>query len=315
MMRLSAWLRALESAQHLFDPDVSYFIVTASSISSQCKTAVVSAQHSRLLDMGEIISQNYSVLRPPPIADGFRGAYQALHDGINDGSVTHLSTADIPATAPAVPAHHILAPDRITQLDMKLRNNLLALITSRGRRRHYQERTQSGCELLRILAADAKASTSLYVQSPHTRKLKAQLEELRKVTMTKISMVEFDEIRDGIEEINDQLSASDKMTDVQLCDHYIGLIHKLNSHGVRLALEIKLTSNMVPFGDVAQTVNTINQVLTSFLINDEVASIASEAPAPGRMLAVTGDDTPRTDPAKNQSRICLLYTSPSPRDS
>ena len=36
-------------------------------------------------------------------------------------------------------------------------------------------------------------------------------------------MVEFDDIRDGIEEINDQLEGGDRMmTDVHLCDHYIG---------------------------------------------------------------------------------------------
>ena len=58
MMRLSAWLRALESAQHLFDPDVSYFIVTASSISSRevRDRAIVDAVVERLVGAPESVS-------------------------------------------------------------------------------------------------------------------------------------------------------------------------------------------------------------------------------------------------------------------
>ena len=44
-------------------------------------------------------------------------------------------------------------------------------------------------------------------------RLKSQLEELKKVTLSHVSLVEFDEIRDGLEEINDQLDDEDKMTD------------------------------------------------------------------------------------------------------
>ena len=244
-LALAQWLRDLEAAQHLFDSDVAYFLVTASAIASNCKTAVLSREHSKLLLLNEVQRQNYSVLNPPPVADSFLAAYTSTRDGINEGVITHIAAADVPTPPPALPDHHVLAPDRIVQLDMKLRNNLLNLITSKGRRRHYQELSLSGCELLRRFARDARASVSQYVQSPHTRKLKAQLNELKKVKLTQISMVEFNEVRDSIEEINDQLEADDQLSDIQLCDHYIWLLHGLNSHGLNLALEVKLTSNKV----------------------------------------------------------------------
>ena len=146
--------------------------MTGSSINSQSKTVVMTAEHSRLLTIGQVELKNYSVLKPPPIADQFRGLYTSLHDAIVDGTAAPLLTLnDFPERPPQIPSHHLISPDRIIQIDMKLRNNLLALITSRGRRRHYQDLTRSGCELLRIIAADAKASVSVYVQSPHIRKL------------------------------------------------------------------------------------------------------------------------------------------------
>lgn len=163
------------------------------------------------------------------------------------------------------------------QVDMKLRNSLLSLITSTGRRRHYQALTLSGCALLRAFAKDAQAASSAYVQSPHIRKLKAMLQEVRKVRMTKISMSEFNEIRDSIDEINDQLDSADGMSNMQLCDHYLGLINSLNNHGPRIALEVKLATNMVPIGDVEQTIIAITQVLTSFLISDEVVALESDS--------------------------------------
>ena len=147
-LSLSQWLRDLEGHQHLFDSDVTYFLVTATAISSQCKTAVLSPEHSRLLDQGVISAAKYSVLKPPPIEDAFRAAYADVRKGIADGSITHLVDADVPATVPSPPDTHLVAPDRLMQVDMKLRNNLLSLITSTGRRRHYQALTLSGCCLL-----------------------------------------------------------------------------------------------------------------------------------------------------------------------
>ena len=85
-MRHAAWLRDLEGAQHLFDTDVAYFLTTASAINSQCKTAVMTAEHSKLLTSGQVELQNYSILKPPPIADQFRGLYASLHTSIANGT-------------------------------------------------------------------------------------------------------------------------------------------------------------------------------------------------------------------------------------
>lgn len=82
------------------------------------------------------------------------------------------------------------------------------------------------------------------------------------------------------------------MTDVQLCDHYINLLHGLNNHGLNLALEIKLTNNMVEYGNVDKTITAITQVLTAFLINDECVVIAADDSA--RVLTITGKDPKKT---------------------
>ena len=58
-------------------------------------------------------------------------------------------------------------------IDLKLRNALLALITSRGRKLHYQQLTQSGATLLKHLIEDTKPSAGAYTQSPYTLQLKA----------------------------------------------------------------------------------------------------------------------------------------------
>ena len=165
-IHMSQFLRELESAQHLLPADVSYFLVTATAIGNNHLTAVLSPHHSRLLEVGEIQAQNYSVLRPPPIADGFRGFYDSIREGIEEGTIEHLTELQLPDAPPAIPSFHVLAPDRIVQVDMKLRNKILSLITSKGRRRHYADATLSGCALLRMLSTDAKSAVSKFVQSP-----------------------------------------------------------------------------------------------------------------------------------------------------
>ena len=113
-MRHAAWLRDLEGAQHLFDAHVAYFLTTASAINSQSKTVVMTAEHNRLLTTGQVELKNYSVLKPPPIADHFRGLYTSLHDSIVDGTAAPLLTLDdFPARPPQIPSHHLISPDRI----------------------------------------------------------------------------------------------------------------------------------------------------------------------------------------------------------
>ena len=91
------------------DTDVAYFLTTASAVNSSCKTAVMTAEHSRLLTTGQLEAQNYSVLKPPPIADKFRGLYNAIHADIVAGTVDPtLTLADFPARPPQIPSHHLV---------------------------------------------------------------------------------------------------------------------------------------------------------------------------------------------------------------
>ena len=298
------WLRDLQAKGHLFDPDVAYFLHTGSVVTSAAKTAVTGKEHSALLQQGVIKQQNFDVRNPPPVDTGF----ERLHIDhraalLRDGETAKL--AALPSPPPDVPDHHVVAPDRIMQLDMKLRNNLLSLITARGRQRHYQELTMSGCALLLQFAVDAKSATSAYVQSPHIRRLKAQLEEVKKLRMTQISLTEFNEIRDSLEELNDQLDAVDRMTNTQLCDHYINLIYQLNSYAVRISLETNMTINKVPYGDVEQTLIAITQVLTALLISDECIAMEAEGDSAGRALQASRDPrkTPKPPGAQGLSLI------------
>ena len=214
---LLKWLRDLSNSQHLFEADLAYFIVTGCSVTSSGKTAVVSPEQSILLNNDIVRQQEYSIMKPPPVDDRFKSLYALVRQNIAAGAGAPFSSASaslfpaIPSTQ--LPDNHILSPDRIILLDLKLRNVLLSLITSVGRKRHYQDLTQSGCKLLRQFVDDAKAASSNFIQSPHIIRLKAQLEELKKITLSHVSQVEFDEIRDSLEEVNDQLDDDDKMTD------------------------------------------------------------------------------------------------------
>ena len=93
--------------------------------------------------------------------------------------------------------------------DLKLRNVILSLITSRGRKIHYQPFTQSGITLLHKLIEDTEPNAGYYTQSPYTLQLKAQLAQLMKINLTCPSQIEFDQIRDSIDEINGQLDVDD----------------------------------------------------------------------------------------------------------
>ena len=291
---LLKWLRDLSNCQHLFEADLAYFLVTGCSVTSAGKTAVVSPEHSALLNNDIIRQQEFSVMNPPPVDDRFKSLYASVRQNIAAGAGAPFSSASaamFPAIPPGnLPDNHILSPDRIILLDLKLRNVLLSLITSVGRKRHYQDLTQSGCKLLRQFANDAKAASSSFIQSPHIIRLKAQLEDLKKVTLSHVSQVEFDEIRDGLEEINDQLDDDDKMTANQMCDHLKKLIYKLNSTPLWLALHTELRLRQVSFSDVNGTTECITTVLTSFLSQDDeaareaAAAAEKEAAAKGFML-------------------------------
>ena len=291
-MELNRWLRDLANSQHLFESDIAYFLVTGCSVTSAGKTAVASAEQSILLTNDIIRQQEYSIMNPPPVDDRFKGLYALVRANIQAGAGAPFSTATaalFPAIAPTqLPDNHILSPDRIILLDLKLRNVLLTLITSAGRKRHYQDLTQSGCKLLKQFIADAKVSSSAFIQSPHIIRLKTQLEELKKVTLSHVSQVEFDEIQDGLEEINDQLDDDDKMTANQMCDHLKKLIYKLNSTPLWLALHTELRLRQVSYNDVAGTKQCITTVLTSFLSQDDEAARNAASAAEKESAAAKG---------------------------
>ena len=136
------WLRELEACEHMFDADVAYYLRTAAVVTSSAKTAVSSLEHSALLSQDIIRKQSYSVSNPPP-SDNFKSLYADIQSKIAADEAPFSGPA-IKAALPskaalvALPDSHILSPDRIMVIDLKLRNAILSLITSRGRKLHYQ---------------------------------------------------------------------------------------------------------------------------------------------------------------------------------
>ena len=57
---LNKWLRDLSNSQHLFEADLAYFLVTGCSVTSSGKTAVVSAEHSALLNNVPLRARRHS---------------------------------------------------------------------------------------------------------------------------------------------------------------------------------------------------------------------------------------------------------------
>ena len=116
---------------------MAYFLRTAAVVTSAAKTAVSSPEHSALLKNDIIRKQAYSILNPPP-DDNFKELYANIQAKIaaEEAPFTGANIkAALPPVAPAVlPDTYVLSPDRIMVIYLKLRNSLLALITSRGRR-------------------------------------------------------------------------------------------------------------------------------------------------------------------------------------
>ena len=311
------WLRELEASEHLFDADIAYYLRTGAVVTSNAKTAVSSMEHSALLSQDIILGQNYNVRNPPP-SDGFKSLYASIQLKIAADeppfSGPAIKTAlPIRAALATLPDSHVLSPDRIMVIDLKLRNTLLALITSRGRKLHYQQLTQSGVDLLKHLINDTKPSAGAYTQSPYILQLKAQLSQLQKLTLSCPSQMEFDQIRDSIDEVNGQLDIQDRMTSNQLCDHYISLIAKLKSQPLWLALQVELRTAGVVYGDTASTLTCITRVLTTFIAHEQ--SLADEAAANGAGRALPGMETdkpPAKDPIKNFTNKKDLPKKPCP---
>ena len=305
------WLRELEAGEHLLDADVAFFLQTGCVVVGNGKTAVASYHQSALLQLDLISTQKYNVLNPPPVDLKFTKLYDDVRAEVVKRGVTAEISA-FPATpSTALPDNHILAPDRIMQINLKLRNVILSLITSRGRKRYYQDLTQSGTELLRHLIKDSKSVTNQFQQSPHTMQMKAKLQQLKNLTLSQPSQIEFDEIRDSIEEINEQLENKDRMTSNQLCDHYISLVTGLNSTPLWLALQMELRVAAVKYGDVTNTVQCITRVLTNF-ISHELAVAELSSANRNKNRAFTAGANKNKDPSKTGLQRKGPPTTPCP---
>ena len=161
-------------------------------------------------------------------------------------------TSDFPENptmvAATVGAQFQVAPVRLLQLDLLYRNILLGLITSPGRKAHYAMLAgNSGVKLMRQLLTDKNSSLSAFIQDPHYAHLKARLRQVLGLKMSCLSQEEFNNIRDQIMEINIQLPESERMTEVQQCDHFRSLITDLNSVGLSIRLDNDLMINQVPY--------------------------------------------------------------------
>ena len=177
---------------------------------------------------------------------------------------------------PSVPAltdlsdNQLIAPDKLLMIDLKLKGTLLKLITSAGRRRHYMESVgPSGVELLIKLNADSKLSESRYSQSHHSRQIKSQLSEAMRRRLTHLSLEEFDEVKDSIEELNGQLVQDDRFSERHRAEHYIKLVNGLKSTGIKQSLILDLRVNQIEHGDLQGTISAITRVLSSELIDLE----------------------------------------------
>ena len=127
----------------------------------------------------------------------------------------------------------------------------------------------SGVELLIKLNSDSKLSESKYSQSHHSRQIKSQLSEAMRRKLTHLSLEEFDEIKDSIEELNGQLVQDDRFSERHRAEHYIKLVNGLKSPGIKQALILDLRVNQIEHGNLQGTISAIIRVLSSELIDLE----------------------------------------------
>lgn len=108
----------------------------------------------------------------------------------------------------------------------------------------------SGIELLARLIADSKLSDSKYSQTAHSRRIKAQMAEVMRMRLTRLSLEDFDESKDTLEDLNAQLIDADQLSEVQRSEHYIKLINSMKSKGLKQPLLLDLRVNAVNHGDL-----------------------------------------------------------------
>ena len=130
-----------------------YFVITGAYAGRDHKTVVCSLQHGLLLQQGYVHAQGFSVVNPPPVADGFAALYaSARAAGV---------AVPINPTAADLPDRYPISPDRIKAVDLQLLNELLTLITSAGRRMDYARRaTNSGLRLIELFHQEKNRGVS-----------------------------------------------------------------------------------------------------------------------------------------------------------
>ena len=273
-LALYPWMRELDGNTECFEADEAYFLTTGSWVNNAGKAVYVSPQHAVLARGGFIAKQKYGIFKPLP-TDGFVALYGSTLVAVAAGEA--IPNAAALGSLPSVPTstdltdNQLIAPDKLTvMIDLKLKGTLLKLITSAGRRRHYMESVgPSGVELLVKLNSDSKLSESKYSQSHHRRQIKSQLSEAMRRKLTHLSLEEFDEIKDSIEELNGQLIQNDRFSERHRAEHYIKLVNGLKSTGIKQALIMDLRVNQIVHGDLQGTISAITRVLSSELIDLE----------------------------------------------
>ena len=272
-LALFQWLRELAGNLECFEADEVYFLNTGSWVNNAGKAVFYTPQHAVLARAGFISQERFGIYKPPP-TDGYIQLYtQKLAEVAAGAPIPNpvaVRALPLVPTLSDITDNQLVAPDKLAMIDLKLKGTLLRLITSSGRRRHYMDGVgPSGVELLIKLNEDAKLAESQYSQSPHSRQIKGQLAEAMRRKLTHLSMEEFDEIKDLIEELNSQLVKDDQFSDRHRAEHYIRLVHGLKSPAIKTALTLDLRVNSVLHGDLQGTITSITRVISSELIDLE----------------------------------------------
>ena len=116
VLHRASWLRELSNNSHLFDSDIAYLLHTGCGITSSF-TAVISPEHSALLQQGYISQQDFNVFNPPPIKDGFKALHaQVVAELVAAEAAATAGTPEQAAAAAAVAALPSTAPSTLCLL-------------------------------------------------------------------------------------------------------------------------------------------------------------------------------------------------------
>ena len=134
------FLRDFDDTVQCLSPDEVYLLSMGAVLTSGVKTAVMTVKHSLMLRAGYVSLEKYGVLNPIP-QDGYDALYTkalalvASGEAIPNAAI--ISSLPTTPTAADLPDEHVVAPDRIALVDIKLKATILKCITSKGRRSHY----------------------------------------------------------------------------------------------------------------------------------------------------------------------------------